>query len=66
MVKDFLQHENSDIVMPQETKREVCDMIIWDSKKLSNEEVVIGSLFCLSQVFYGRNRVPLALLCLWS
>ena len=25
VVKDFLQHENPDIVMLQETKREVCD-----------------------------------------
>ena len=70
VVKDFLQHENPDIVMLQETKREVCDrrfvsnvqttrnkawtslptcgasggaLIIQNSKKLSNEEVVIGS-----------------------
>ncbi|KAJ9691713.1 hypothetical protein PVL29_013791 [Vitis rotundifolia] len=26
VVKDFLHHENSDVVMFQETKREVCDM----------------------------------------
>ena len=69
MVKDFLRLENLDVVMFQETKREVCDrrfvgsvwlvrnkewaalpacgasggiLIIWDSKKLSSEEVVIG------------------------
>ena len=70
MVKDFLRLKNPDVVMFQETKREVCDrrfvgsvwlvrnkewaslptcgasreiFIIWDSKKLCNEEVVIGS-----------------------
>ncbi|KAJ9678126.1 hypothetical protein PVL29_022887 [Vitis rotundifolia] len=74
VVKDFLRLENPDVVMFQETKREICDrrfvgsvwsvrnkewatfpacgasgeiliMIIWDSKKLSSEEVVIGSFF---------------------
>ncbi|KAL6326022.1 hypothetical protein AAG906_038514 [Vitis piasezkii] len=66
VVKDFLQLENPNVVMFQETKREVCDrrfvgsvwsvrnkewatlpacgalggiLIIWDSNKLSNEEV---------------------------
>ena len=70
VVKDFFRLENPDVVMIQETKREVCDkrfvgsvwsvrnkewaallacgasggiLIIWDSKKLSSEEVVIGS-----------------------
>ena len=69
VVKDFLQLENPNVVMFQETKRKVCDrrfvgsvwsvrnkewaalpacgalggiLIIWDSKKLCSEEVVIG------------------------
>ncbi|KAJ9670902.1 hypothetical protein PVL29_027069 [Vitis rotundifolia] len=69
VVKDFLQLQNPNLVMFQETKREVCDrrfvgsvwsvrnkewtalptcgasgeiLIIWDSKKMSSEEVVIG------------------------
>ncbi|KAJ9680369.1 hypothetical protein PVL29_019633 [Vitis rotundifolia] len=74
VVKDLLHLENSDVVMFQETKKEVCDrrfigsvwsvrnkewasfpacgalggiLIIWDSKKLCSEEVVIGSFFVL-------------------
>ncbi|KAJ9682600.1 hypothetical protein PVL29_018507 [Vitis rotundifolia] len=70
VVKDFLRLQNPDVVMFQETKREVCDrrfvgsvwsvrnkewavlpasgasggiLIIWDSKKMSSEEVVVGS-----------------------
>lgn len=70
VVKDFLRHENPDVVMFQETKRELCDrrfvgsvwtvrnkdwaslsacgasggvLIIWDSKKLSSEEVITSS-----------------------
>ena len=74
VVKEFFRLENSDVVMIQETKREVCDkrfvgsvwtvrnkewvalpasgassviLIIWDSKKLCNEEVVISSFSVL-------------------
>ena len=85
VVKDFLRHENPDVVMFQETKREVCDrrfvgsvwtarnkgwaslpacgasggiLIIWDSKKLSSEEVVTGS-FSISVKFLLDGFGPL-------
>ncbi|KAJ9675452.1 hypothetical protein PVL29_024396 [Vitis rotundifolia] len=85
VVKDFLRLENPDVVMFQETKREVCDrrfvgsvwsvrnkewvalpacrasggiLIIWDSKKLCNEEVVIGS-FSVSVKFLLDGCGPL-------
>ena len=85
VVKDFLRLENLDVVMFQETKREVCDkrfvgsvwlvrnkewaalpacgasrgiLIIWDSKKLSSEEVVIRS-FSVSVKFLLDGCRPL-------
>ena len=105
VVKEFFRLENSDVVMIQETKMEVCDrrfvgsvwtvrnkewvalptsgassgiLIIWDSKKLCNEEVVIGSfsvlvkfvldgcgLLWLSTV-YGPNSHYLGRIFGWS
>ena len=105
VVKEFFRLENSDVVMIQETKREVCDkrfvgsvwtvrnkewvalpasgassgiLIIWDSKKPCNEEVVIGSfsvlvkfvldgcgLLWLSTV-YGLNSHYLGRIFGWS
>ncbi|RVX06414.1 hypothetical protein CK203_023560 [Vitis vinifera] len=41
-------------------------LIIWDSKVLSREEVVIGSFSGLSQVLFGRLWTPLDFCCLWS
>ena len=85
VVKDFLRLQNPDVVMLQETKREVCDrrfvgsvwsirnkewatlpacgasegiLIIWDSKKMSSEEVVIGS-FSISIKFLLDGCGPL-------
>ena len=85
VVKDFLRLKNPDVVMFQETKREVCDrrfvgsvwsvrnkewvallvcgasggiLIIWDSKKLSSEEVVIG-YFSVSVKFLLDGCGPL-------
>ena len=85
VVKYFLHLENPDVVMFQETKREVCDRrfvgsvlsvrnkelaslsacgalggisIICDSKKLCNEEVVIGS-FSISIKFLLDGCGPL-------
>ena len=85
VVKDFLRLENPDVMIFQETKREVCDirfvgsvwsvrnkewdalpacgasggiLIIWDSKKLSSEEVVIG-YFSVSVKFLLDGCEPL-------
>ena len=85
MVKYFLRLQNPDVVMFQETKREVCDkrfvgsvwsvrnkewaalptcrasggiLIIWDSKKMSSEEVVIG-FFSVSVKFLLDGCGPL-------
>ena len=85
VVKDFLCLENPDVVMFQETKKEVCDrkfvgsvwsvrnkewaalpargvlggiLIIWDSKKLCSEKVVIDS-FYVSIKFLLDGCVPL-------
>ena len=85
VVKDFLRLQNPDVVMFQETKREVCDrrfvgsvwsvrnkewailpacgasggiLIIWDSKKMRGEEVVIGS-FSVSVKFLLDGSGPL-------
>ncbi|KAJ9701108.1 hypothetical protein PVL29_006452 [Vitis rotundifolia] len=85
VVKDFLRLQNPDVVMLQETKREVCDrrfvgsvwsvrnkewaalpacgasggiLIIWDSKKMSSEEVIIGS-FSVSVKFLMEGCGPL-------
>ncbi|RVX05281.1 Transposon TX1 uncharacterized 149 kDa protein [Vitis vinifera] len=85
MVKDFLRSENPDVVMIQETKKEICDrrfvgsvwtvrnkewvalpasgassgiLIIWDSKILSREEVVIES-FSVSVKFSLDGCGPL-------
>ena len=85
VVKDFLRLKNPDVVMFQETKREVCDrrfvgsvwsvrnkewatfpacgalgwiLIIWDSKKLCSEEVVIG-YFSVSVKFLLDGCEPL-------
>ncbi|RVW69476.1 hypothetical protein CK203_054478 [Vitis vinifera] len=85
VVKDFLRLQNPDVVMLQETKREVCDrrfvgsvwsvrnkewvallacgasggiLIIWDSKKMSSEDVVIGS-FSVSVKFLLDGCGPL-------
>ncbi|RVW38710.1 Transposon TX1 uncharacterized 149 kDa protein [Vitis vinifera] len=85
MVKDFLKTENPDVVMIQETKKEICDrrfvgsvwtarnkdwvalptsgasggiLIIWDSKNLRREEVVIGA-FSVSVKFSLDGCGPL-------
>ncbi|RVX04307.1 Beta-arabinofuranosyltransferase RAY1 [Vitis vinifera] len=85
MVKDFLRSENPDVVMIQETKKEICDrrfvgsvwtarnkdwvalpasgasggiLIIWDSKNLRREEVVLGS-FSISVKFSLDGCGPL-------
>ncbi|KAJ9675680.1 hypothetical protein PVL29_024549 [Vitis rotundifolia] len=92
VVKDFLRLKNPDLVMFQETKREVCNrrfvgsvwsvrnkewaalpvcrasgeiMIIWDSKKMSSEEVVIGS-FSVSVKFLLDGCGPLWLSAIYG
>ncbi|RVW24926.1 hypothetical protein CK203_079529 [Vitis vinifera] len=92
VVKDFLQLENPNVVMFQETKRKVCDrrfvgsvwsvrnkewaalpacgalggiLIIWDSKKLCSEEVVIGFFSISIKFLLDECGPPMAVLGLW-